>query len=130
MSNNNIEKIKYDKLIFAKTLKEIKKNHKLTQKDLALLLNYSQSYIKDLEKGARLPSIELIRRIIININLTKDEKEMINIAYFTLHPNIPLDLVSYIEENNLLNTLSEFKRVDPTGTNLKRLVLEIKNTKK
>ena len=118
--------LKNDKLIFAKTLKLIKTNHKLTNKDLAILLNYSTSYIRDLEKGCRLPSIELIRRIIININLTKDEKEMINIAYFTLHPNTTLDLVSYIEENNLLNTLSDFKRVDPTGTNIKKLVLKIK----
>ena len=113
------------KLVFANTLKQIRCSRDFSIRGIAKVLDFSPVYISDLERGNRLPSLELINRMNDYLVLSETEKEMINIAYFTLHPNIPLDLVYYIMKNDLIGILQTLKSIDEDGTKLKKLVLDM-----
>ena len=115
------------KLIFANTLRQIRCCRDLSIRDIAKVLDFSPAYISDLERGNRLPSLALINKMNDLLVLTNDEKEMVNVAYFTLHPNLPLELIYYIQKNCLIDTLQTLKLVDEDGSKLKKLVLDITN---
>lgn len=46
---------------FGNRIKELRKNRKLTQQDLAEILGITQSYMSDLEKGANISNDKLVK---------------------------------------------------------------------
>ena len=58
--------------IFAKRLKEIRVENELTQKELAKILQTTDDSIYSWEKGRSQPSLEMLRKICIELNADAD----------------------------------------------------------
>jgi transcriptional regulator with XRE-family HTH domain len=58
--------------IFAKRLKEIRVENELTQKQLAEILQTTDDSIYSWEKGRSQPSVEMLRKICIELNVSAD----------------------------------------------------------
>lgn len=110
---------------FGITLNEMRINRKITLRGLANLLNYSPTYISDIEKGKRLPTLELIERINI-LCPTEIELNNLNKGYILARPTSLTDIITYICNNDLIDTIRELKQMDKDGTKIKKMVLDIK----
>lgn len=58
--------------VFGKRLKEIRLENELTQKQLAEILQTTDDSIYSWEKGRSQPSIETLRKICIELNVSAD----------------------------------------------------------
>ncbi len=83
---------------FGTALKNARKEHRLTQAELAERLDISLSYVKDLEYFRGLPSLELFASIIELFNLSADD---------IIHPDANLNSPAYQKISRLLNRCSE-----------------------
>lgn len=118
-----------DNLKFGKVLKNLRINRNFTIRMLSSVLSISPAYICDLEQGNRKITLELLNKIRERLNLTEDE-EMIVIEAFTYDRlSIPLDLLNYLIDNNLIGSLKTLKDFDKDGSNIKKLALNLKNKK-
>lgn len=59
-------------MIFSKRVSEAIKNSKYTQKDIAKILNISESNITNWKKEENLPSVEVLYRLCILLNESSD----------------------------------------------------------
>lgn len=83
---------------FGTALKNARKEHRLTQAELAEKLNISLSYVKDLEYFKGLPSLELFATVIELFNLSADD---------IIYSNSNLDSPAYQKISRLLSQCSE-----------------------
>ena len=115
------------RLIFGTELKKIRNSRGLTVRGFAKLVGFSAPYICDLESGNRKPTLEMINKFSKVLILTEEEKKLLNDGYAFAHPGvvIPPDIMYYILENNLVDTLRDLKSKDKDGTKIKKLVLTI-----
>ncbi len=58
--------------IFEKRLKELRVENELTQKQLAEILQTTDDSIYSWEKGRSQPSIEMLRKICVELNVSAD----------------------------------------------------------
>ncbi len=70
---NTNSKRKLNKIMIGKNIHSIRKKHNLTQKDLALILNTSQSTISAYESGKTLVLTVFIYNLSIKFNLSVDK---------------------------------------------------------
>ncbi len=82
--NNNIYNQEINKNIIGKNIKLIRKKFQLTQKELAKVINTSQSTISSYEKGKTLVLTVFIYNLALNFNLSVDKicdrnKELVKI---------------------------------------------------
>ena len=71
--NNNIYNQEINKNIIGKNIKLIRKKFQLTQKELAKVINTSQSTISSYEKGKTLVLTVFIYNLALNFNLSVDK---------------------------------------------------------
>lgn len=114
-------------LIFGNILKGLRTERKLTVRGLAKELEFSAVYVSDLENGNRLPTMAVVQRLNEKLTLTEEQQEQINLAYNTLHPNIPIEVIYYIQKNNLIGALQTLNELDNDAVKVKKLVLDLKN---
>ena len=82
--NNNIYNQEINKNIIGKNIKLVRKKYQLTQKELAKVINTSQSTISSYEKGKTLILTVFIYNLALNFNLSVDKicdrnKELVKI---------------------------------------------------
>ena len=112
------------KLIFGNELKSIRNNRALTVRGFAKVVGYSAVYISDLENGNRKPTLEMINKFNEKLFLTVEEFKQLQKGYLFAHPEnvIPLEVMYYILENNLIDALKILEATDKKGTKIKKLV--------
>lgn len=82
--NSNLYNKEINKIIIGKNIKSIRKKYQLTQKELAKVINTSQSTISSYEKGKTLVLTVFIYNLALNFNLSVDKicdrnKELVKI---------------------------------------------------
>lgn len=112
------------KLMFGNALRTIRTARTLTVRGFAKVVGYSAVYISDLENGNRKPTLEMINILNEKLFLTEDEFKSLQKGYLFAHPEnvIPLEVMYYILENNLIDALKTLETTDKTGTKIKQLV--------
>lgn len=110
---------------FGITLNKMRISRGITLRGLAKLLNYSPAYISDIEKGNRLPTLELMERINV-LCPTEIELNKLNKGYILARPTSLTDIITYICNNDLIDTIRELKQIDKDGTKIKKMVLDMK----
>lgn len=83
---------------FGVALKTARKEHKLTQAELAEKLDISLSYLKDLEYFRSLPSLELFVTVIDMFHLSADD---------VIHPENNKDNITYQKLERILQKCTE-----------------------
>lgn len=119
-----------DKLMFGKVLNDIRCKRGLTFRKMAAILDFCCAYLCDLEKGNRLPTLEVIQRLKEKLNITEEEYLKLSDAYALAHSTIPQDVMQYIIDNELISTIRTLKRVDETGTKTKEFVYTLNKQNK
>lgn len=113
------------KLLFGKALRKIRSDRNLTVRGFAKVVGFSAVYISDLENGNRKPTLEMINIFKNKLFLTEEEFKSLQKGYLFAHPEnvIPIDVMYYILENNLIDALKTLETIDKKGTKIKKMVL-------
>ena len=114
-----------EKLEFGQILKRIRTTRNLTVRQFASKVELSIVYISDLENNNRKVTMTVINKIIKNILLTEIEQKEKMDAFCKDRLNIPTDLLYYLLDNDLLESLKIIKDKDKTGENIKQLALKL-----
>lgn len=114
-------------LIFGNILKGLREERELSVRGFAKELEFSAVYVSDLENGNRLPTMAVVQRLNEKLILTEEQQEQINLAYNTLHPNIPVEVIYYIQKNDLIGALETLSNLDKDAVKVKKLVRDLKN---
>lgn len=117
-------------LKFGPLLQNIRNIRYLSVRQFALECGISATYVSDLENNNRKPTMKVIQSISENINLSEEEHKMMMDAFAHDRLNIPVELLYWILDNNLIQSLDDLKKLDPQGTATKNLVLQLKTGKK
>lgn len=112
---------------FGKTLKGIREDRDLSIRQFAKICDFSPAYISDLEKDNRKPTLELINRISNNLILTEEEKNTMKNAFIHDRLEVSPELLYYLIDNDLIESLKILKELDSKGENIKRLAFSLKN---
>ncbi len=83
---------------FGTVLKNVRMDKKLTQAQLAEILDISLSYLKDLERFRNNPSYEVFEKVIRYFNLSAD---------LVIYPNLKHNDTTYLKIERLLKQCSE-----------------------
>lgn len=116
---------KTEKSQFGNVLKYIRTNRDLSLREFAKLCEFSPAYIADLEKNNRKPSVEVIKRIKEKIFVTQEEQKMMMGAFAHDRLEIPDDLLYYLIDNDLIESLKILKEADKDGQKIKSLALSL-----
>lgn len=114
---------------FGNVIKEIRENRNLSIRGLATLCEFSAAYISDLEKNNRKPTLKVIKHMSDNLKLTEIEHKMMMDAFAHDRLQIPVDLLYYVIDNDLIESLKVLKEVDKEGQNIKSLALSLDKNK-
>lgn len=114
----------HGKLMFGTALNQIRMSRNLSLRKFASIIEFTPAYISDLEKGNRLPTLEVLSRVSQKIILSEEEKKLLNEGYRFAHPSIfiPIDVMYYILENDLVDSIKKLEKLDKKGTKIKKLV--------
>ena len=115
-------------LKFAKVLKEIRESREISIRLFSSICGFSPAYISDLEKSNRKPTLNVINSIIENISLSKEEKAILLKSFNHDRLNIDEELLHYIIDNELVESLRVFKEFDLDGSHVKSLAKTLKNS--
>lgn len=92
---------------FGLRLKELRKQHNLTQKQLANIIGVQNSIFSFYEVGERLPSPEIIRKLAITLHVSSDyllgieKNESVDISGLTEHDkSLIRSLIDSLREKN------------------------------
>jgi transcriptional regulator with XRE-family HTH domain len=107
-------------LKFGEVLKDVRTTRNMTVRDFSDTCSISIAYICDLEKGNRKVTPQVMSNMTSNLILTEEEqKAMINaFAYDRLQ--IPAELLYYLIDNDLLESIKIFKEHDEKGIKVKQ----------
>lgn len=121
--------IENETLIFGQFLKEIRNNRKMSLRSFAGILGVSAAYLLDLENNARKVTINIINKIKSNLVLTQDEELKMEKAFMHDRLIISTDLLYYLIDNDLLDSIKTIQEEDKKGESIKRLALTFKQNK-
>lgn len=117
-------------LKFGQVLKDIRNNRCLSVRQFALKCGVSAIYISDLENNNRKVTMSVINKICNNICLTEQEHQTIMYAFSHDRIDIPVELLYYLINNDLIDSLQTIKEIDEKGVNIKKLALKLESDKK
>ena len=69
----------------------------------------------------------MLQRILKKLDLTKTEKEEVMKAFARDRLDIPVELLYYLIDNELIESIKIIKNEDAKGETIKRLALALKN---
>ena len=113
-----------DELYFPKVLKDIMGKRNYTIREMAAILKFSPTYISDLMHGNRVPSdsvIDRLKEVGPTLCLTEEELKLLEDAYWLDKETLPIELIRYLVDNDLVGVLSQLVTLDPTGVELRDL---------
>lgn len=116
-----------EKLKFGSVLNYIRTSRELSMRQLAIICGLSAMYISDLENGNRKPTLRVIECISKKLLLTDEEYSMMMDAFAHDRLQVPVDILYYLIDNDLIESLNILKEVDKKGDNIKRLALSLNN---
>lgn len=112
---------------FGSFLKAMRYSGELSMRDFASILGISATYISDLENGNRKPTLNLIDKISSSLVLTEEEnKKMFDLFSYDRLELYP-DLVHYLIDNDLIDSLNILKKYDKDGSKVKTFTLGLKH---
>ena len=114
---------------FGSVIKEIRENRNLSIRGLASLCEFSAAYVSDLETNKRNPTLKVIKHMSENLKLTENEHKMMMDAFAHDRLQIPVHLLYYVIDNDLIESLKVLKEVDEDGQNIKHLALSLNKNK-
>lgn len=110
---------------FSQVLNYIRSKNNLTIRALSEKTGLSTTYIFDLEKSNRLPTEEVIAKLMNNIQLSESETQLLwDCLVYDRHA-MPQDVLNYLLDNDLLEYIRAIKDMDENGDELKRFALQI-----
>lgn len=115
-----------EKLIFGFVLKKIRNNREISIRRLASILGISAVYLSDLENNARKVTLNVIEKIKSNLILTEDEEKLMMNAFTHDRLNVPVEILYYLIDNDLLDSIKTIKKEDAKGESIKRLAKTFK----
>lgn len=115
-----------EKLIFGFILKKIRNNREISIRRLASILGISAVYLSDLENNARKVTLNVIEKIKSNLILTEDEEQLMMNAFTHDRLNVPVEILYYLIDNDLLDSIKTIKKEDAKGESIKRLAKTFK----
>ena len=74
--------------------------------------------------------MSVINKICNNIVLTEQESQAMMDAFARDRLDVPVELLYYLIDNNLIESLKVIKEEDQKGTNIKNLALKLNSNKK
>jgi len=117
-------------LKFGQILRKIRKDRDLTIKDLAIMCDLSMIHISNLENNNRKVTMSVINKICNNVILTEEENQIMMDAFAHDRLDIPVELLYYLIDNDLIESLKTIKETDEKGINIKKLALKLESDKK
>lgn len=84
------------KILFGKKIREYRKNKKLTQAQLAELVNVDDKHISCIESGKSFPSPDLIERLCTALNL--EPKDLFEFYYLEEEIDLKKDIISMLDK--------------------------------
>lgn len=117
-------------LKFGQILRNIRNNRALSVRQFALKCGLSAAYISDLENNNRKATMSVTNKICNNICLTEQELQSMMDAFTRDRLDIPVDLLYYLINNDLIESLKMIKETDEKGINIKKLALKLNRDRK
>ena len=84
------------KNLFGQKIKEFRKKRKLTQAQLAELVNVDDKHISCIEGGKNFPSADLLERLALALQV--EPKDLFEFYHLQDIPNLKSDIISMIEK--------------------------------
>jgi len=119
-----------EQLNFGKVLRNIRENRELSVRAMSRICGCSAVYISDLENNNRKVTMSVINNISSKMVLTNEEKEQMMQAYSHDRLQIPVELLYYLIDNDLLESIKIFKEHDEKGTKVKQFAKSLKKQAK
>ena len=116
-------------LTFGDTLKLIRIQKNLTIRNFSEITGISPAYICDLEKGYRKGNLNTVMKISEKLILSGDENKMLMYSFYREHLSLPEELIYYLIDNDLLDSIKIIKENDKNGERIKTLALNLKQKK-
>ena len=113
------------KLKFGSVLNGIRTSRELTIRDFSEATGFSAGYLCDLENSNRMGSLEVINKISNKICTSEEENKAMVKAYMCDRLTLPSELIYYLVENELLESIKIIKEHDPKGESIKKLAKSI-----
>lgn len=86
------------KILFGQKIKEYRKRKKLTQAQLAELVNVDNKHISCIESGKNFPSAELIERIATSLQI--EPKDLFEFYHLQETDDLKIDIAKMLEKLN------------------------------
>ena len=89
---------------------------------MAEILEFSATYIYDLKRGNRAPSeqvMDRLKEVGPTLCLTEEELKLLEDAYWLDKETLPIELIRYLVDNDLVGVLSQLVTVDEKGDKLR-----------
>lgn len=112
---------------FAETLRALRKNRNLLQKDAAIILGYEQSYLSGLETGSKgLPKQEFLNRVKQKYELNEHEQSEMESAIKESRRTLMIPYNAPVDVYRMLNKLqNQIERLHPRQMTLINIALEL-----
>jgi transcriptional regulator with XRE-family HTH domain len=117
-----------ENLIFGQTIKEIRVSRKMSIRALAVALGVSPVYLSDLENSSRKVTSTVIEKVKSSLELSEDEEAKVMSAFSHDRLDIPVELLYYLIDNDLLDSLKTIQKEDSKGESIKCLALKFKQS--
>lgn len=85
MESQNKTRHKPDPIYLGLLIRDTRKRAKLSQEQLAAIIGISARHVSSIESGAKLPSLELLFRLVTTLGISGDD-----VFYHAWHPEMPL----------------------------------------
>lgn len=119
-----------DNLKLGQVIKYLRAKKHLTIRKLSEITGISPAYICDIEQGFRKGTIDTVNIISDRLALNGFENKLLFNAYYRDHLSLPENLIYYLIDNDLLDSINIIKENDQDGSYIKRLAHDLQNNKK
>lgn len=116
-------------LKFGSVLKNIRETRGLSIRAFSNKCELSAVYISDLEACNRKATMNVIEHVSSKIPLTDEEFSAMKKAFVRDRMDIPKEVINYLVDNDLIESLESLSRTDQNGSHIKQLALNL-NMKK
>ena len=111
-------------------LKKIREDYILTVREMAKISGFSPAYVSESENGVRMATLIYLKSLKENLHLSEEESNALLRAYNRDRLNIDEDILYYLIDNDLLDSLDVIRKLDKKGELIKRLAKNLQDKKR